>query len=199
MQIADNGRGISPAIADKLFLPFVTDKQAEGGTGLGLSVTYGLVQAHGGDISFETREGKGTTFTVLLPTFFERGAIKILIVDDDQAIREMLIEALTLNRDRPYLIEEAVNGIEATIKLGTYRPDLLILDIYMPEMDGLEVCRIIKSEPELADMKVIVTTGYPDHTKLNEMAELGFTNVISKPFDLLEFVKKVEDILTVGK
>jgi C4-dicarboxylate-specific signal transduction histidine kinase len=54
IQIADNGRGISPAIVDKLFLPFVTDKQAQGGTGLGLSVTYSLVQAHGGDISFET-------------------------------------------------------------------------------------------------------------------------------------------------
>jgi signal transduction histidine kinase len=199
MQIADNGDGISPAIADKLFLPFVTDKQAGGGTGLGLSVTYGLVQAHGGDISFETRKGKGTTFTVSLPTLLKREAIKILIVDDDQAIREMLIEALTLNRDRPYVIEEASNGIEATIKLGTYRPDLLILDIFMPEMDGLEVCRIIKNEPELSEMKVIVSTGYPDHTKLNEMAKLGFTNVISKPFDLMEFVKKVEDILTGGK
>jgi signal transduction histidine kinase/ActR/RegA family two-component response regulator len=195
IQIADNGGGISPAIADKLFLPFVTDKQAHGGTGLGLSVTYGLVQAHGGDISFETRQGKGTTFTVSLPTLLKREAIKILIVDDDQAIREMLIEALTLNRDRPYLIEEAANGIEATIKLGTYRPDLLILDIFMPEMDGLEVCRIIKNEVELSDMKVIVSTGYPDHTKLNEMAKLGFTNVISKPFDLMEFVKQVEDIL----
>ncbi len=195
LQITDNGSGISDAIADKLFLPFVTDKKAEGGTGLGLSVTYGLVQAHGGDISFETREGNGTTFTVLFPTLLKREAIKILIVDDDQTIRKMLIEALTLNRDRPYLIEEAANGIEATIKLGTYRPDLLILDIFMPEMDGLEVCRIIKNEPELSDMKVIISTGYPEHPKLDEMAKMGFSNVIYKPFDLLEFVKKVEPIL----
>ena len=56
LQIIDNGRGISDAIADNLFLPFVTDKQAEGGTGLGLSVTYGLVQSHGGDIFFDTQE-----------------------------------------------------------------------------------------------------------------------------------------------
>ena len=196
MQISDNGGGISAAIADKLFLPFVTDKQAQGGTGLGLSVTYGLVQAHGGDITFETHKGKGTIFTVSLPTLLKSEAIKILIVDDDQAIREMLIEALTLNRDRPYLIEEAANGIEATIKLGTYRPDLLILDIFMPEMDGLEVCRIIKNEAELSDMKVIISTGYPRHPKLDEMAEMGFTNVIYKPFDLMEFVKKVETILT---
>jgi CheY-like chemotaxis protein len=195
LQITDNGRGISDAIADKLFLPFVTDKQAEGGTGLGLSVTYGLVQSHAGDISFDTQNGKGTTFTVLFPTLLKREAIKILIVDDDQTIREMLIEALTLNRDRPYLIEEAANGIEATIKLGTYRPDVLILDIFMPEMDGLEVCRIIKNEAELSDMKVIISTGYPQHPKLDEMANMGFSNVIYKPFDLLEFVKKVEAIL----
>ncbi len=195
LQITDNGRGISDAISDKLFLPFVTDKQADGGTGLGLSVTYGLVQSHGGDISFDTQQGKGTTFNVLLPTLLKREAIKILIVDDDQTIREMLIGALTLNRDRPYLIEEAANGIEATIKLGTYRPDLLILDIFMPEMDGLEVCRIIKNEAELSDMKVIISTGYPQHPKLDEMAKMGFSNFIFKPFDLLEFVKKVESIL----
>ena len=195
LQITDNGRGISEAIADKLFLPFVTDKQAEGGTGLGLSVTYGLVQSHGGEISFETRTGKGTTFTVSFPTLLKRDAFKILIVDDDRTIRDMLIEALTLNRDRSFLIEEAANGIEATIKLGTYRPHLLILDIFMPEMDGLEVCRIIKNEAELSDMKVIISTGYPQHPKLDEMAKMGFDNVIYKPFDLLEFVKKVETIL----
>jgi len=196
--ISDNGRGISAVVADKLFLPFVTDKQAEGGTGLGLSVTYGLVQAHGGDISFETRKAKGTTFTISMPTLLKREAAKILIVDDDRTIREMLIEALTLHQRKSYLIEEASNGIEASIKLGTYRPDLLILDLFMPEMDGLEVCRIIRNEPELSDMKVIISTGYPDHAKLNEMARLGFTNVIFKPFDLPEFVKKVESILAAS-
>jgi signal transduction histidine kinase len=196
--ISDNGRGISAAVADKLFLPFVTDKQKEGGTGLGLSVTYGLVQAHGGDILFETRKGKGTTFTISMPTLTKREVAKILIVDDDRTIREMLIEALTADQQKSYLIEEACNGIEASIKLGTYRPDLLILDLFMPEMDGLEVCRIIKNEPELSDMKVIISTGYADHGKLDEMARLGFTNVIFKPFNLLEFVKKVERILAPG-
>ncbi|MGD1968467.1 MAG: ATP-binding protein [Desulfobacterales bacterium] len=195
--ISDNGRGITPAIVDKLFLPFVTDKQDQGGTGLGLSVTYGLVQAHGGDIRFDTRQTKGTTFTISLPTLIKTEAAKILIVDDDQTIRAMLTEALVLKRRRPYLIEEATNGIEASIKLGTFRPDLLILDIFMPEMDGLEVCRIIKNEPELSDMKVLISTGYPDHAKLDIIAKLGFENVIYKPFDLAEFVKRVEMILAV--
>jgi CheY-like chemotaxis protein len=158
-------------------------------------VTYGLVQAHGGDISFDTWQGKGTTFAIALPTVLKGESAKILIADDDQAIRAMLTEALMLNRSRPLLIEEASNGIEASIKLGTYRPDLLILDIFMPEMDGLEVCRIIKNEPELSKMKVLISTGYPDHTKLDIIAKLGFDNVIYKPFDLAEFVKRVETIL----
>jgi sigma-B regulation protein RsbU (phosphoserine phosphatase) len=68
----------------------------------------------------------------------------------------------------------------------------------MPEMDGLEVCRIIRNEPELSGMKVIISTGYPDHGKLEEMARLGFKDVIFKPFNLPEFVKKVEGILASG-
>lgn len=193
IRITDNGRGLSPSIADKIFLPFVTDKQSEGGTGLGLSVTYSLVKAHDGEIIFETNQDQGTSFTVYLPSLLKHKAAKILVVDDDQAIRRILIEALTM--DRQYLVEEASNGTEASIKLGTYRPDLLILDIFMPEMDGVEVCRNICNEPELSDLEVIITTGYPDHPKLDEVVKLGFTNIFSKPFDLLNFVKDVETIL----
>jgi signal transduction histidine kinase len=193
IRITDNGRGISTAISDKIFLPFITDKQSEGGTGLGLSVSYSLVKAHKGEIVFDTTPGEGTTFTVYLPSGLIGQAPKVLVVDDDNAIRQMMIEALTMNHQ--YLVEEASNGIEASIKLGTYRPDLLILDIFMPEMDGLEVCRIISSEPELADMKVIITTGYPQHPKLDEVVALGYTNIFSKPFDLLNFIEAIDKIL----
>jgi signal transduction histidine kinase/ActR/RegA family two-component response regulator len=196
IRITDNGRGISPAIADKIFLPFVTDKQSEGGTGLGLSVTYSLVKANDGEIEFETSQDRGTSFNVYLPTLLKRQAAKILVVDDDDAIRQILIEALTM--DRQYLVQEASNGIEGSIKLGTYRPDLLILDIFMPEMDGLEVCRNICNEPELSNLKVIITTGHPDHPKLDEDVKLGFTNILSKPFDLLNLVKDIETILGRG-
>jgi len=193
IRIADNGRGISDAILDKVFLPFITDKQSEGGTGLGLSVSYSLVQAHEGEIVFDTTPGSGTSFTVLLPSKLKGQVPKILVVDDDSAIRQMLIEALTM--DHRYLVEEASNGIEASIKLGTYRPDLLILDIFMPEMDGLEVCRTISNEPELSEMKVIITTGYPEHPKLDEVVALGCTNIFSKPFDLLNFIQAIDKIL----
>jgi len=196
IRITDNGRGISSAISDKIFLPFITDKQSVGGTGLGLSVSYSLAKAHKGEIIFDTTPGEGTSFTVYLPSVLTGQAPKVLVVDDDNAIREMLIEALSMNHQ--YLVEEASNGIEASIKLGTYRPDLLILDIFMPEMDGLEVCRIISSEPELTDMKVIVTTGYPEHPKLDEVVALGYTNIFSKPFDLLNFVQAIDKILGEG-
>jgi CheY-like chemotaxis protein len=182
VHISDNGRGISNQIAEKIFLPFVTDKLASGGTGLGLSVSYNLVKAHDGEIKFDSREGGGAQFSVYFPTQTQRRLAKVLVVDDDQMVRRLLIEALSMTRN--YLIEEASNGIEASIKLGTYRPDMLILDIFMPEMDGLEVCRNIKAEPELAEMKVVITTGYPSHPKLDEVAALGYTDVFFKPFDL---------------
>jgi len=194
LRVSDNGRGVSPEIAERIFLPFVTDKQAQGGTGLGLSVTYSLVKAHGGEITFESRPSGGTTFSVALPTVLERKAAKILVVDDDRMVRQILMEALAM--PQRYLLEEAANGIEASIRLGTYRPDLLILDVFMPEMDGLEVCRNIQAEPALAGMKVIITTGFPGHPKLDELAALGFTHVLAKPFDLPVLLKMVQALLS---
>ena len=192
--IADNGCGVAPDISGKLFDPFVTDKQAEGGTGLGLSVTYSLVKAHDGEIVFRSEKGKGTTFTVFFPTVVKKTTGRILVVDDDKSIRDMLIK--TLGEAGPYRVEEASNGIEACIKLGTYRPDLLILDMFMPEMDGLEVCRTIKSEPEFSDMNVMITTGFPDHQKLEEVAALGFDRIYHKPFNLPDFLKAVGNIFS---
>ena len=194
VSITDNGCGVAPDISDKLFDPFVTDKQAEGGTGLCLSVTYSLVNAHDGEIVFQSNKEKGTTFTVFLPTVVKEATGRILVVDDDISIRDMLTQSLT--EAGPYLVDEASNGIEACIKLGTYRPDLLILDMFMPEMDGLEVCRTIKSEPEFSHMKVIITTGFPDHQKLKEVAALGFDRVHYKPFNLPDFLKAVSNIFS---
>jgi signal transduction histidine kinase len=193
LQISDNGRGIAPDIADRIFLPFVTDKQAQGGTGLGLSVSYSLVKAHGGEISFENQPSGGATFTVWLPTVLNRKAAKILVVDDDPMVRQVLMQALSLPHS--YLLEEAANGIEASIRLGMHRPDLMILDVLMPEMDGVEVCRHIRAEPALAGMKVIITTGFPNHSKIDELAELGFTHVLAKPFDISQMLDLVKTLL----
>jgi signal transduction histidine kinase len=194
--VTDNGKGINPSISDRIFDPFVTDKQAEGGTGLGLSVTYSLIRAHSGEITFNSRQGEGTTFTVYFPIVIHGKEIKILVVDDDQAVRKMLTKSLMSCPS--YRVEEASNGIEACIKLGSYRPDLLILDVFMPDMDGLEVCRAIKRDSDLSEVKVIITTGFPNHPKTNEVADLGFSNIHFKPFDLPEFIQHVDQILRVA-
>ena len=81
------------------------------------------------------------------------------------------------------------------IKFGTYRPDLLVLDVFMEEMDGVEVCQAIKNVPELSQMKVMIMTGFPDEEKLKEIADLGFTNMIAKPIEFQAFVKAVDDTL----
>jgi len=191
--VEDNGKGVDPGLADRIFDPFVSDKLSQGGTGLGLSVTYGLVQAHGGRISFRSRPEGGTIFTVSFPIEVKPQPAKILVVDDEKPIRSMLTYALA--RHRAHTIEEAAGGIEACIKLGSFRPDLVILDVFMPDMDGVEVCRVIRENPELAGTKVVIITGYPEHPKIKELKELGFKDILYKPVEISMFVGVVEAIL----
>ena len=193
LTVSDNGRGIKPELMETLFDPFVTDKQAEGGTGLGLSVTYSLIRAHEGEIGFETSLGEGTRFTIRFPSKLKPRQVKILVVDDHELVRDVLVRAL--KRDPFFVVEEASDGINACIKLGSFKPHLLILDIFMPEMNGLEVCRVIRSDADLADLKVIVTTGHPGHRMLDEVAELGFDNFLIKPVEIKDFLEAVDRAL----
>jgi PAS domain S-box-containing protein len=193
IEVSDNGRGVNPQVAEKIFDPFVTDRQTAGGTGLGLSVTYNLVKAHDGDISFKTKPGKGTTFVIALPTGPKQKPYKIMVVDDDSDFREMIVRALIRNTD--CIIEDFANGAEALIRMGSYPPDLLILDMFMPEMDGLGVCRAIKNELGLDLMSVIIVTGFPDHPNLYEAACMGFGQILTKPLAIEEFIRIVKENL----
>jgi signal transduction histidine kinase/ActR/RegA family two-component response regulator len=193
IDVTDNGRGINPAVADNIFDPFVTDRQAAGGTGLGLSVTYNLVKAHQGDIRFRTKTGQGTTFTVVLPTVPAHRPYKIMVVDDDSDFRGMIVRLL--NRSTNCVIEDFANGAEALIRMGSHPPDLLILDMFMPEMDGLGVCRAVKNELGLELMKVIIVTGFPDHPNLYEAAGMGFSQILTKPLVVDDFINMVKENL----
>ncbi len=193
IEVSDNGRGVNPKVAEKIFDPFVTDRQTAGGTGLGLSVTYNLVKAHDGDISFKTKSGQGTTFVIALPTGPKQKPYKIMVVDDDGDFREMILRALIRNTN--CVVEDFANGAEALIRMGSYPPDLLILDMFMPEMDGLGVCRAIKNELGLDLMKVIIVTGFPDHPNLYEAACMGFGQILTKPLAIEEFIRIVNENL----
>lgn len=193
IDVTDNGKGINPAVADKIFDPFVTDRQADGGTGLGLSVSYNLVKSLNGDISFRTAADQGTTFTVALPVEVKRKRYKVMVVDDDRNFRELLINALSKQNDK--VVEGFENGAEALIRLGSHPPDLLILDMFMPEIDGLGVCRAIKNELGLELTKVIIVTGFPDHPNLQEAARMGFMQIFTKPLSVDKLIDRVQEIL----
>ena len=193
ISVSDNGKGVNPAIAGKLFDPFVTDKQEKGGTGLGLSVSYNLIKSHNGTITFESNQGKGATFHVFLPSALKRKQFRIMVVDDDAMIRKMLREVLVQRCS--YIVEEASNGIEACIRLGSSRPDLLVMDLFMPEMNGIEVCRVLKNDPVLSDMKIMIITGHEGHPLIGDISEFGFIDILYKPFNLEDFVKRVDKIL----
>jgi signal transduction histidine kinase/CheY-like chemotaxis protein len=193
IDVIDNGRGVDQSVAENIFDPFVTDRQAAGGTGLGLSVTYNLVKAHQGDIFFQTKSGQGTTFTVVLPTTPALRPYSIMVVDDDSDFRGMILRLLS--RSINCVIEDFANGAEALIRMGSHPPDLLILDMFMPEMDGLGVCRAIKSELGLELTKVIIVTGFPDHPNLYEAARMGFSQILTKPLAIEEFIRTVNENL----
>lgn len=193
VSVSDNGKGIDPSIAERIFDPFITDKQAQGGTGLGLSITYSLVRAHGGTISFSGNQDTGTVFTVCFPTGMPAKEKKVLLVDDDEKVRKMLIRAF--GKHRSYNVEAVGNGIEACLLMGNYRPDLLILDINMPEMDGVEVCRAISKDPVLEDIKVMIITGFPNNPQVKEIVKMGFERIYTKPLNVHYFLKEVDHIL----
>jgi signal transduction histidine kinase/ActR/RegA family two-component response regulator len=193
IEVSDNGRGINPQVAEKIFDPFVTDRQSVGGTGLGLSVTYNLVKAHKGDIFFKTRAGEGTRFSVVLPTDLKRKRYKVMVVDDDADFRKLIMRAVT--RVVNCVVEDFSNGAEALIRMGSHPPDLLILDMFMPEMDGLGVCRAIKNELGLEQMKIIIVTGFPDHPNLYAAARMGFNQILTKPLTVEYFNKMVREAL----
>lgn len=193
--VCDNGSGMTAEVLEKIFDPFFTKKQTQGGTGLGLSVTYSLVKAHEGEITCHSEEGTGAKFTVMLPLTPDEKPLKILIADDDQGLQKLLYQALA--KAGNYTIEKAFNGTQALIKMGTYLPDLLILDLFMPRMNGLDVCRTIIKEEKLSKMKVMIITGLPNSIELAEIKKIGFMNVYTKPFNLSQFVKTVEEILAI--
>lgn len=192
--VTDNGCGVAPTIADKIFDPFVTNKQNTGGTGLGLAVSYSLAQAHNGTITFESVEGQGTTFTIWLPSGQVQDFARVLVVDDDAMVRKLI--AQVLSKTGHYQVEEAASGIDGLLRIGTTTPDLLILDLKMPGMNGLDVCRAVRQNEQLTNMKVLITTGHPHHPDLGEIRAMGYTDCYTKPVRVKTFGEMVEMMMS---
>lgn len=192
VEVKDEGRGISSSHLHRIMDPFFTTKQDPEGTGLGLSVSNKIIKEHGGRIHVKTEEGKGSIFTILLPTEFTREKVKVLVADDDETIRKLVTAMLQQHSD--YLVTTASNGAEACLLLGSDAPDILILDIKMPDMDGIEVCRQIRKTDSLSKVQVIIITGHHESYEAKVLAGMGFTNIVPKPFSpkmLMDMIKEI--------
>lgn len=193
VEVRDEGIGINEKVLPRIMDPFYTTRRSYGGTGLGLSVSANIIKEHGGKIEVKSQRGEGSIFAIFLPTKKTEEPIKILVVDDDSSVRDVITTAL--REKRYYLVKEASSGVEACVKLGSDCPNILILDIQIPDMDGVEICRLIKAKPELSGIKVIVITGFPDSTKAKEIVDMGFKNILPKPFRLTDLLGSVEMVL----
>jgi excisionase family DNA binding protein len=110
------------------------------------------------------------------------GLPRILIVDDDPKLLGTLGEALSW--DQGYKVEVAQDGYEGLIKVGTFRPRLLVLDLRMPGLDGFQVCRKVKEDPVTHSIKILAITAYPEGNARERILEAGADGFLEKPFHL---------------
>jgi signal transduction histidine kinase/CheY-like chemotaxis protein len=209
IRISDTGPGIAPTTLAKIFEPFFTTKAAGMGTGLGLSLSQGLVKDHGGEIRVETLLGKGTTFIVEIPILEVHEEPKtetsgaapeipdtprnILVVDDEEMIVELLNEVLSTVGHR---VETARNGKQALDKIMSTGYDAIISDLKMPGLDGSglydTVCR---QKPEMAD-RFVFSTGDATNPATQDFFKKTGCPCLSKPFDLQAVRESLDQIFS---
>ena len=118
---------------------------------------------------------------------------RILIVDDDPAIREIIEKTLSAYQ---YETETAAEGFEAGVKVPTFQPNLIILDIHMSGKDGFEVCRQIKQNPATAHIKILIITGYDSEENQNRTISEGADGYLAKPFEKDTLLRHVKNLLS---
>jgi CheY-like chemotaxis protein len=207
---SDTGEGMSPETQRKIFDPFFTTKEAGTGTGLGLSVVYGIVKQHDGYINVYSEPGIGTTFKIFLPIIpsevsieeqvFEevvlpQGTETILIAEDDATVRRLAMIALG---KQGYRVIEAVDGVDAVKRFMENREtiDLLLFDFIMPNKNGKEAYDEIRQwRPGL---KVIFMSGYAPELVRQRMLLGKNVSLLSKPISPFDLIKKVRSVLDEG-
>jgi signal transduction histidine kinase len=196
--IQDNGIGISTELLPRIFDLFVQNERtldrSQGGLGVGLSLVRRLIELHGGDVIASSEGiGRGSTFYILLPITvhsfslpaalqpIKSGARRVMIVDDNRDAAESL--ALVLSLDGHYMhavftAKDALNDAQA------FRPDVILLDIGLPEMDGYEVARSLRGLAGLERLRIIAVTGYGQSEDLQRTKAAGFDGHLVKPVDI---------------
>ena len=119
---------------------------------------------------------------------------RILVVDDDAGVREVIADALKYD-STGYEVETAVDGVDAGLKLEQFRPDLIVLDVIMPGMGGLEVCNLIRNQRKLDATKIIILTGAPDGGKAETSLVYGADLFLQKPQPIDVLLQHIEELL----
>ncbi|HEY4490737.1 MAG TPA: ATP-binding protein, partial [Acidobacteriota bacterium] len=207
----DNGPGILPEHLSRIFDPFFTTKPVGIGTGLGLSLSYGIIQEHRGTISAHSVPGEGASFVIELPvtqpaqesigeSFSDQSFVsakdgsgkKILVIDDEEAILELLSETLT---PRGYQVDTVRDGISAVRQFQQARYDLIVCDWKIPGLSGQQIFeKICEIEPQ-APRRFIFITGDLLNQKSEQFLRDQQTPCLSKPFSSDELIAAIRKIL----
>jgi DNA-binding response OmpR family regulator/nitrogen-specific signal transduction histidine kinase len=195
--------GTAPETVARAFDPFFTTKPTGKGTGLGLSQVYGIVRQAGGEVTIDSKVGRGTKVTLHLHRAVQdatkeqpndsaamraANGEKLLLVDDDSDVREIVRTVLS---ELGYTVREASGGQEALVTLSDFNPDLLIVDFAMPNMNGAEVVTTARSRnPQL---KILFLSGYADSAVLE--SAVGEALLLRKPFRPSELAAAVRSAL----
>jgi PAS domain S-box-containing protein len=205
VSVTDTGIGMDQKTLSRIFEPFFTTKEEGKGTGLGLSMIYGVIKNHGGSISVESEEGKGSIFKVYLPASSKakpepvatvenpRGGNElILVVDDEEPMRSFAKEVLETHG---YRVLAAADGSEAVEifrdKDGSI--SLVILDMVMPKMGGQEA--FLKLTELNPDVCALLSTGYSQEGKAQDILNSGVKGFIQKPYRANALLSKVRSVL----
>ncbi|HZE69349.1 MAG TPA: PAS domain S-box protein [Pyrinomonadaceae bacterium] len=202
LRFADSGAGMPDDVQQKIFEPFFSTKGAHG-TGLGLSVSYSIIERHEGAISVSSEPGRGTVFTIDLPAV-EAGtssadepvnaeataSISILVIDDEPPVRETLADMLEALHHRVVLAE---GGQAALKKIALENFDLVFSDLAMPEMDGWETARAIRKRQP--DAKIVLVTGYGPGTLPPDGEDDLVDAIIGKPFDFAQVTQTIKQVI----
>jgi PAS domain S-box-containing protein len=212
IRVRDTGVGMSPEMLRSLFGLFVQSERsldrAKGGLGIGLALSQALARLHGGEIiAHSDGPGKGSEFTLRMPVLRDsRGPVdssqpfnplpvppqKILLVDDNHSAAQLLQRVL--QRYWNHQVEIAHDGKSALERAEAFDPDIVVLDVGLPVLTGLEVCERLRAMPQFADRPIIALTGYGSDEDREKTAAAGFSAHLVKPVSvhtLQELFKKL--------
>jgi PAS domain S-box-containing protein len=193
VEVRDTGIGLSESDLQKLFQKFFRSDnpyvRKVGGTGLGLSIAKAIVERHGGTITVTSQLGQGSTFTVRLPALARPERPLVLVIEDEVAIARLIAKYIEKMGYRAVTAYSAREGFDQAVRL---KPDLITLDVLMPDLDGFALIQQLKAHPETAHIPVIFLSIVQDR---QQGLRLGASAFLTKPIDERKFYETVRALL----